>query len=152
MDISIGNEKSPIRRLEKHGVLFKEGEKADFIYVVSEGELIGVRERNKRLTPVLNAQPKSVLGLEAVSSGDGKHLYSVVAKSKCVVVPVDIELVREFFNQSPKLMSELLSTIMGKVIHTTEMLVEHRIVDDSLYGEGLFSEEEESHLLKLLKN
>lgn len=151
MDISIGNEKSPIKRLKANEVLFCEGDKAEFIYVVAEGDIVGVREHNKRLTPVLHAQVKSVLGMEAISSNEGKYLYSAISKTSCEVVPIEIELVRNFFNHSSELMKDLLATLVSKVVHTTELLSEHRIIDESLNTGQLFTDEEEAALLALLK-
>ena len=150
MSIEIGSEVSPVKRLADGGILFKEGEKAEFIYVIQEGQFVGIKERDKRLVPVLLASDKGVLGIEALTN-DGKYLYSAIAKSRSVAVPIPIEDIKAFFSEAPQLMGELIDTLVHKVIATTDMLSEHRIIEESLYVNGNFEEDEPKNL-KALKN
>lgn len=150
MNLSLeGTSKSNYKQLGNFEVLFKDGEKAEHIYIVVEGKISCIKQNQGRIIPVQTAKEKAIIGLEALSSND-KYIYSAISRGKTKLIPIEISLLKNFFTESPQIMMDLVNTLMEKVAHTTELLAEHRIVDDALNDGNLLSDEDELSIKKIL--
>lgn len=133
-------------------VLFKQGERISDFYIILSGAVACLRENDERLTPIFYAKEKDIVGEDCVLSGEKKYFYSAVVMEDAKVIRIPSEGVKDFLSAQKPWIKNLLSSISGKIDSTTELISEHRIVNDKLFLGSLFDNEKEAQIRKVMNS
>lgn len=144
------DESENIEQFEEGDVLFKEGDLPESFYLIVTGKVICFKRSNDRIIPVFTATEKEIVGEDCVLSDSNMYFYSAVVMEECHVIRIEKSEVYKFLNMQKEWISNILKNISGKIQHTTDLIAEHRILEDRLIGDMDFTEEMEAQLRKKL--
>lgn len=130
-------------------VLFKEGEPAEKLYKLSQGEVLCVKLVKDRLIPIMVAKKGDCIGESALVSG-GKYQYSAITLTFTETDPVSSSTYKKEFGKCPNWMERLLKIMSQRFGHTAALVAENRIIHPSVIDESQFSPTFENELKKLL--
>ncbi len=133
---------------ERGDVLFEEGDPADTFYIVKSGRVACAKKGSDRLVIINIAGEGDLVAEETVLSFHKQYEYSAVALAHCRVVKVDAVDAQKVVRSKGEWIGNILANLGEKIKNTTELISEHRIEDDRLYGGVALSEED----LALVKN
>ncbi len=128
---------------EKDSVIFKEGDAPESFYIVETGSVRCLKWNDKRLSPVFTASSGEMVGEDCVLSDSNQYFYSAVALIQCRLIKIDKNDVFKYLNSQSPWVRMILDNLSEKIQHTTDVIAEHRIIDDSLLKNIDFSEAEE---------
>jgi CRP-like cAMP-binding protein len=149
MSLLLNNE-FDVLDLKKGDVLFKEGDLAEYFYLISEGKVCSFKLRDGRVIPLFVANDKQLVGEETILKDDTHHNYIAVALEDSFLVKVSKSSVFEFLNSNSEWMKNILGDISTKLTKMYETAKEHKIVDSELFGMSQLLEEDEILLKKSL--
>ena len=115
------------------GVVFRQNEPCQGLYVVVAGEFVRKAERLETRLTLGAARPGDLLEL-AAALGDGRHSYSLMAVTPGAVLMLPIEALRQAFENHPPLRMRLLEELAREVSRAyitccmTRVLSAHRRV------------------------
>jgi len=131
-------------------VLLREGAVVSSLYIVKSGEIACVTLNHDRVVPVYTVSEAGVIGEDGVFSDNRPSTYSAVALTNATVVEISKQDIMKFINASSDWVKNILFDISEKVAKTTEIISEHRIIDDRFNGGKSFTNEEEVMIKKSL--
>ena len=140
-----------VEKFSKGDILFKEGALPEHFYLILSGNVTCFKKHNDRLVPVFTAGEKEIVGEDCVLADSNKYFYSAVVMEDSQLVKIEKSEVYEFLNLQKDWIKNILKNISDKINHTTEIIAEHRILDNRLVGEIEFSDDQEAKLKKDLK-
>lgn len=139
-----------IESLVKGDILFKEGDIPEFFYLIVSGKITCIKKHNDRLVPVFTASEKEIVGEDCVLADSSKYFYSAVVMEDSEVIKIEKSEVYKFLSTQKEWVGNILKNISGKIQHTTDIIAEHRILDDKLLSDVDFSESLEAQLRQKL--
>jgi CRP-like cAMP-binding protein len=142
MDILLNNNEETVD-FEKDSVIFREGDIPEVFYIILSGSVRCLKWKDKRLSPIFTATQGDIVGEDCVLSDSNKHFYSAVALSNCRLIRVEKNDVFKYLNSQSPWVRMILDNLSEKIQQTTDVIAEHRIIDDSLLKNVDFSQEEE---------
>jgi len=142
MNISL-NSFSHTESFKKDDVIFKEGDLPEHFYIVETGLVRCLKWHDKRLVPIMTAGEGELVGEDCVLSDSNKYFYSAVALEDCSLVVINKMDVFTYLNAQSPWVRNILDNMSEKIQHTTELIAEHRISDESLLKNVEFTQEEE---------
>ncbi len=109
-----------MRNVLKHNVVFNEGAKGDAAYILTEGkiEISGVIEGHKKVFAILT--PISIFGEMALFLDEGARTATAIAMEDSKVIVVTRDDLEEFMRQSPKVISSIITVLVGRLKSTTK--------------------------------
>lgn len=113
-------------------VIFKEGDKVTGFYIVKSGSVVCLKEFNKRLIPILNAVEKEIVAEELVFSKQENYSYSAITLSNCELVFIAKSEVDEFLRLKNDWIKDILLSVAIKIEKTSELIAEHRILNEKI--------------------
>lgn len=143
MGISL-NSNVQTEKFSKDQVLFKEGELPDCFFIVVSGKIMTLKWFDGRLTPVYTAVQEDIVGEDCVFSDGGEYFYSAVAVEDSEVIRIQKADVFKYISSQSPWIQKILQNISHKIEHTSEVIAEHRILDDKLLADSEFSDEQEA--------
>jgi CRP/FNR family transcriptional regulator len=146
MNISLDNDSTSYR---KDQILFKEGEKAEKIYIIKSGAILCLKRSKERLVPIFLAKEKMILGEEAVMT-QKPHSYTAIAIKDSDISAIEAKTVGAVMKVAPPWIGGLLRTLSERVADTSEVISEHRISHPALFDGNELSAQEENRLKKLI--
>lgn len=139
------------KSIEQGQVIIKEGDIVNKLYIVQSGEVACVTISNDRVIPIYTVQNSGVIGEDGVFSEDRPSSYSAIAMTKVSVVEIPKKDIMKFVKASSDWVKNILFDISDKVARTTDVIAEHRIIDDRFNGGKLFTDQEEILIKKSLE-
>src|SRR5262245_50683363 len=88
------------KKLKKGEILFKEGDQPASVYIVQQGKIGLMLDRNGKLFEVISLGPSQVFGEQAVFS-NARQAFTAQALQETRVMEVPIALMKEQFEKSP---------------------------------------------------
>lgn len=150
MSISL-DDSGQIEKIKKDTVLFRQGDLPEKFYIVVSGTISCFKEYNDRIVPVYSATEKDLVGEDCLFGDSNKYYYSAIALEDCEVIQVAKSEVFSFLNLHKAWVKNILQNISHKIQHTTELIAEHRIIDDRLIAGEDFSDDDEAYFKKLIR-
>ena len=144
------NGSEDIEKFEEGDILFKEGDLPEVFFLIVSGKVTCLKKSNDRLVPVFTASEQEIVGEDCVLADSNKYFYSAVAMEECSVIRIEKSEVFKFLSTQKEWISNILKNISGKIQHTTDLIAEHRIIEDKLLGDVDFTEAMEAQLRKKL--
>ncbi len=147
MSISLKGSSYEEVQLVEGEVLFREGDHAEYIYLVRKGAVASFVINSNRIFPISRIDDEGLVGEESAFL-NGKYSYYAVALKPSVVVKIPITDISFYMDETSDWINELFSEISQKMLNTINVIGEHKIIDARLNGGEEFSEVEE----KMLRN
>lgn len=147
----LGQTDYPLKQIEKGSVIFFEGNEINNLYLVKSGDVACVTLRNDRLVPVGMIQGAGILGESSIFSEDSASSYSAIAMTNVNLVEIPRSDIYKVLDSSSGWIRRILGDMSDKIINTTDVLAEHRIIDERFNGGKPFSSEEEAMIKASLK-
>lgn len=102
-----------VKKLKKGEILFKEGEAAEFIYVIQSGRIGLFLERSGKKLEVMTAGPTQVLGEQCLTSS-AKHFFMAEALQETRLLEVPAEALKSQFEKSPAGIKLLVKSLIDE--------------------------------------
>ncbi|MBT4791402.1 MAG: cyclic nucleotide-binding domain-containing protein [Halobacteriovoraceae bacterium] len=137
--------------LSSGDVIFKIDDPCECSYIVKSGNVICFSlSTDNRIIPTFSVKDNGVIGEDNVFSQNEKHLYYAVALTDVILIRIPNAEVMTFLDSSSDWMKRIIFDLGEKVLKTMDTIVEHKILDDRLHANVVFSSEEEALLLKAI--
>jgi CRP/FNR family cyclic AMP-dependent transcriptional regulator len=150
MNISL-DDSGQVEKIKKDTLLFKEGDLPENFFIVLSGTVSCFKEYNDRLVPVYSAGEKDLVGEDCLFSDSNKYYYSAIALEDVEVIRITKSEVFKFLNLHKAWVKNILQNISHKIQHTTELIAEHRILDDRLMAGEDFTDDDEAYFKKIIR-
>ncbi len=146
----MGNDYDEIT-LNDGDILFKDKEKCEFCYIVRNGHIACFSlSADKRVVPVFSVKDTGLIGEDCVMAENPKFGYYAIALSKTTLIKVPRKDIMLYLNEAGDWMKNILFDLTDKVKNTSDVVVEHKIIDERLNDGHLFSDEEQKILLEAI--
>ena len=130
-------------------VVFKEGSKANKLFIVKTGEVLCLKFSNDRLIPIFLAKEGDVLGESAILE-NVVHTYSAICMGPVELVEVSSFSFRQVMNKAPDWMHNLMATMIVRFQDIGNLISENRIVHTKIISEDYYNPKLENEFKKLL--
>jgi CRP-like cAMP-binding protein len=130
-------------------VIFKEGAKANKLYIIKEGEVLCLKSSKDRLIPVFNAKEGDIIG-ESAMIQDLVYTYSAISMGNTQLVEVSSFSFKQVFSKAPQWIIDLTTTMISRFQNTSALIAENRMIHPSIIEEERFSSQVEIEFKKLL--
>lgn len=130
-------------------VLFKEGSKAEKLFIVKRGEVLCLKFSKDRLIPVFLAKEGDIVG-ESAMMKDFPYTYSAISLGNTEVMEVPTSSFEQVFSQTPEWLVNLTSTMIFRFQNTSSLIAENRMIHPSIIREDRFTSQVEIEFKKLL--
>lgn len=152
MDLSLKTKVYKEMNLPKGQLIFSKGDPAKNIYILNRGRIVCfLLSKDKRVVPVHGLEDGGIFGEDGVLANQQVYQYYAVAIEDSAVTLIPKSDVNTFIKDSADWLKNILNTISERVHNTIELISEHKIIDDKLYGLGEFSQADEKLILKSLQ-
>lgn len=130
-------------------VVFKEGAKANKLYLVKRGEVLCLKASKDRLIPVFMAKEGDIIG-ESAMIDDLIYTYSAISLSSSELIEIGSSSFKDVFDKGPSWIIELMTTMISRFQNTSNLIAENRMVHPSIISEAKFTSQIEIEFKKLL--
>jgi CRP-like cAMP-binding protein len=130
-------------------VVFKEGSKANKLFIVKTGEVLCLKFSNDRLIPIFLAKEGDVLGESAILE-NVVHTYSAICMGPVELVEVSSFSFRQVMTKAPDWMHNLMATMIVRFQDIGNLISENRIVHTKIISEDDYNPKLENEFKKLL--
>ncbi len=128
-------------------VLVFEGKATDFVYLIRRGKVATFTMSSDRIYPISLIDGDGLVGEDCTFTGAPSN-YSAVVLENTTAVKIPVETVQNFIKESPAWVGNLFGEISGRLMKTIDIIGEHKILDDKLFGGVSLTEQEEKMLRK----
>jgi len=149
MNLLLNSNNAEEEILPAGSVIFKQGERADFAYVIRRGKVSTVVKNEKRIYPIGIIESDGITGEDAVFS-HSIYKYSAVVLEQVTLVKIPAKDIQQYLSDSPDWMAILFKELATKVQNTIEIISQNKIQDDTLFGGNDFSEKDERLISKAI--
>lgn len=122
--------------LKSGHVLFAEGERAHYLYLVVKGEVRIVREGDSRLIPIDVVKKGEFIGELSMFSPDESRSDCAVAVEDSSVLVFKKSDIQKVIRTCPPWVSTMMETLSERLKASLDVLREHKITDVAIMGEG----------------
>jgi len=130
-------------------VIFKEGAKANKLYMVKAGEVLCLKASKDRLIPVFLAKEGDIIG-ESAMIQDLVYTYSAISMANTELLEVTSFSFKQVFSKAPEWLAELTTTMITRFQNTSNLIAENRMIHPSIISEEAFNSQVEIDFKKLL--
>lgn len=130
-------------------VIFKEGQKANKLFIVKAGEVLCLKSSKDRLIPVFLAKEGDIIG-ESAMVQDLVYTYSAISMANTELLEVTSFSFKQVFSKSPEWLTDLTTTMITRFQNTSSLIAENRMIHSSIISEDAFNSQVEIDFKKLL--
>lgn len=130
-------------------VIFKEGAKANKLYLVKAGEVLCLKSSKDRLIPVFLAKEGDIIGESAIIQ-DSAYTYSAISMGTTEVLEVTSFSFKQVLSKAPDWIVDLTQTMISRFQNTSALIAENRAIHPSIISEDVFTSQTEIDFKKLL--
>jgi CRP-like cAMP-binding protein len=116
---------------KKGQVIFVTGEPSSYLYLVKSGEITIFLEDRDRLMPISIIEAEEFLGELAMFNDDVRTACAVATKHSEVYIVKKSEI-KNVLRHCPEWVSQIMATLSERLVHSIDVLREHRIMDERL--------------------
>lgn len=132
--------------VEKNKIIFREGDDADNLYIIKKGKIRIVKQVGDRLFSIAVLEEKDFLGEVSIFDNQNRSASAYTLEDTELEVISKAEISKEL-KALPEWVRNIMFTLSERLRHTSQMLAEHKIVDDEL-SRGIPMQPEEEVLIK----
>lgn len=130
-------------------VIFKEGQKANKLFIVKAGEVLCLKSSKDRLIPVFLAKEGDIIG-ESAMIQDLFYTYSAISMANTELLEVTSFSFKQVFSKAPDWLTDLTATMITRFQNTSTLIAENRMIHSSIISEDTFNSQVEIDFKKLL--
>lgn len=130
-------------------VIFREGDDANNLLIIKNGQVVCLKASKERLIPVFMANPQDIIGESAMLSG-APYTYSAIALSRVEVISVPSKDFNQAMAAAPDWLTDLATTMIARFQSTAGLVAENRALHPSILSEEEFTPSLEIEYKKLL--
>ncbi len=130
-------------------VIFKEGQKANKLFIVKAGEVLCLKSSKDRLIPVFLAKEGDIIG-ESAMIQDLVYTYSAISMANTELLEVTSFSFKQVFSKAPDWLTDLTATMITRFQNTSTLIAENRMIHSSIISEDTFNSQVEIDFKKLL--
>jgi CRP-like cAMP-binding protein len=130
-------------------VIFKEGSKANKLFLVKAGEVLCLKSHKDRLTPIFLAKEGDIIGEAAMIDGL-EYTYSAISMGATELIEVTSFSFKQVFSKAPEWILSLTTTMIERLMNTSTLIAENRIIHSSVVSDEFFTPQLENDFKKLL--
>jgi CRP-like cAMP-binding protein len=130
-------------------VIFKEGQKANKLFIVKAGEVLCLKSSKDRLIPVFLAKEGDIIG-ESAMIQDLVYTYSAISMANTELLEVTSFSFKQVFSKAPDWLTDLTATMITRFQNTSTLIAENRMIHSSIISEDSFNSQVEIDFKKLL--
>ncbi len=136
--------------IKKDEVLFKQGTRCEYIFLIKSGEIISLRDNDGRIVTVNFNKEADFVGIAKEYSDMCNE--SAIAYSFTEVIPLPKKDIREIISKSPKWINLLMHTLSERFHDSVDLVTQHRLSAD-LAEQGIaYSEDDEAKYRRILRD
>jgi CRP-like cAMP-binding protein len=117
---------------EEGQVIFAERDRGDCIYIVDQGEVLLLKEEGSRMAPVTIIKNGEFIGELSAFGGSPIRNASAVAIDQTFAYVIKTDDIQTVIKKCPAWVREIMQTLSDRLRTSTDVMTEHRIVDESL--------------------
>lgn len=137
--------------LSEGDVLFKRGDKCKYTYIVTSGHIACFSfSSDNRAIPIFSVRDTGLVGEDGAFLVVPNYGYNAVALSSSSVIKIPVKEIMTYLNEAGDWISNILGDLSEKLSNTTDIIVDHKIIDDRLNGGVLFTDQEEKVLINAI--
>jgi CRP-like cAMP-binding protein len=130
-------------------VVFKEGSKANKLFIVRTGEVLCLKFSNDRLIPIFLAKEGDIIGESAIME-NLVHTYSAICMGPVELIEVSSFSFKQVMNKAPDWIHDLMTTMIIRFQEIGNLISENRIVHNKIISEDYYNPKLENEFKKLL--
>jgi CRP-like cAMP-binding protein len=130
-------------------VVFKEGSKANKLFIVRTGEVLCLKFSNDRLIPIFLAKEGDIIGESAIME-NLVHTYSAICMGPVELIEVSSFSFKQVMNKAPDWIHDLMTTMIIRFQEIGNLISENRIVHSKIISEDYYNPKLENEFKKLL--
>lgn len=130
-------------------LVFKEGAKANKLYIVKSGEVLCLKSSKDRLIPVFLAKEGDIIG-ESAMIQDIVYTYSAISMAQAELIEVTSFSFKQVFAKAPSWLTDLTTTMISRFQNTSNLIAENRMVHPSIISDEMFTSQLEIEFKKLI--
>lgn len=130
-DLSKSDNFSDVIKIKKGAVLFHEGEKSNFLYIIAKGRIQLIKEDENGIHTLASIGEKSFIG-ELSMFNDEKRYASAVALEETEVYMVKKTDIRKVLKECPEWVTNIMVTLTDRLRDVDELMREHRVFDSDV--------------------
>lgn len=113
-------------------VIFAEGDRGDTLYIVDQGEVLLLKEEGGRVVPLSMIKSGEFLGELSVFGTSPQRNASAVSIDQTFAYVIKSEDIKTVIKKCPAWVREIMNTLSDRLCSSTDIMTEHRIMDESL--------------------
>lgn len=117
---------------EAGDVIFTEGDKGDFLYLVEKGEIILLKEDGTRMVPISMIKGGEFLGELSALGTHSERNASAIAVKHSSVYRIKNQDIKSIMAKCPSWVRDIMLKLADRLHASTEVMAEHRIVNEEL--------------------
>ena len=131
---------------KKGQVIFAEGEKPAYLYIIVSGKVRVFKEDGKKLLPINLLTEKDFIG-ELSMFDDQVRSATAIASQDCEIILIKRSDIRKVLKDCPDWVPNIMMTISERLRETVEMMRDHRIINDFQDDGGELGQDELSEYM-----
>jgi CRP-like cAMP-binding protein len=136
-------------RFGVRAIIFKEGTKANRLFVIKAGEVLCLKSHKDRLIPVFLAKEGDIIGEAAMIDGL-EYTYSAISMGATELVEVTSFSFKQAFSKAPDWILSLTATMIERLRNTSNLIAENRIIHSLVVSDEFYTPQLENEFKKLL--
>lgn len=129
-------------------ILFAEGEQSNFLYIIKEGVVLLLKNKNKKLKKMEILGPQDIIGLNSLIK-DSLHENTALSLSKVEVIKIKKTEIKTILSKCSPWIFDLLKMISQRLEATYKIIIEHNIEEDLYLDKGTYNFDESRALFLL---
>jgi CRP-like cAMP-binding protein len=130
-------------------VVFKEGSKANKLFIVKTGEVLCLKFSTDRLIPIFLAKEGDIIGESAILENVA-HTYSAICMGPVDLIEVSSFSFKQVMTKAPDWIHDLMTTMLVRFQDIGNLISENRIVHSTIISEDDYNPKLENEFKKLL--
>ncbi len=130
-------------------VVFKEGSKANKLFIVRTGEVLCLKFSNDRLIPIFLAKEGDIIGESAILE-NVVHTYSAICMGPVELIEVSSFSFKQVMNKAPDWIHDLMTTMIIRFQEIGNLISENRIVHSKIISDDYYNPKLENEFKKIL--
>lgn len=130
-------------------LIFKEGDKAQKLYIVISGEVLCLKFSKDRLIPIYLAKEGDIIGENAMIE-NSVHQSSAITLSRSELIEIPSFNFKRVFSEVPKWLSDLSLTMVNRFQTTASLIAENRVLSPKILSEEEFNPKIENDFKKII--
>jgi CRP-like cAMP-binding protein len=126
----MGNEDKLV--FQSGSILFAEGEKSHFLYLIKRGKVLLVKENNKSLKKVDTLGPQEIIGLTSLVK-DCLHENTAFSIGQVEVIKIKKTEIKAVLSKCAPWVFNLIKTISERLEKTNKLMTEHNILEEEKF-------------------